>query len=52
MNAPEAYIQARPGLFEPDGTVTDEGTEAFLRGFMGSFFEYIERVLTVVPAPR
>lgn len=52
MNAPEAYIQARPGLFEPDGTVTDEGTEAFLRGFMGSFFEFIERVLTVVPAPR
>ena len=52
MNAPEAYIQATPGLFEPDGTVTDEGTEAFLRGFMDSFFEFIERVLTVVPAPR
>ena len=52
MNAPEAYIQMRPGLIDDDGTVNDESTEAFLRGFMVSFFEYIERVLTVVPAPR
>ncbi|WP_285116044.1 NADPH-dependent FMN reductase [Leifsonia sp. fls2-241-R2A-40a] len=51
MNAPEAYIWMRPGLIEPDGTVTDPGTEEFLRGFMNSFFEYIERVLTVVPSP-
>ncbi len=52
MNAPEAYIQLRPGLITEDGTVTDEGTEAFLRGFMNAFFEYIERVLTVVPAAQ
>jgi chromate reductase len=52
MNAPEAYIWMRPGLIEPDGTVTDEGTEAFLRGYMNAFFEYIERVLTVVPAAQ
>jgi chromate reductase len=52
MNAPEAYIQMKPGLIEEDGSVTDEGTEAFLRGFMGAFFEYIERVLTVVPKPE
>ena len=52
MNAPEAYIQLRPGLIAEDGTVTDERTEDFLRGFMGSFFEFIERVLTVVPKPR
>ena len=51
MNAPEAYLQLKPGLIEEDGTVTNEGTEAFLRGFMVSFFEYIERVLTVVPKP-
>jgi len=51
MNAPEAYIWMRPGLIEEDGTVTDPGTEEFLRGFMTSFFEYIERVLTVVPSP-
>jgi len=50
MNAPEAYIWMRPGLIEQDGTVTDPGTEEFLRGFMNSFFEYIERVLTVVPS--
>ena len=52
MNAPEAYIQLKPGLIEDDGTVTDERLEGLLRGFMVSFFEYIERVLTVVPAPR
>lgn len=52
MNAPEAYIQMRPGLIEEDGTVTDEKTETFLRVFMDSFFEFIERVLTVVPKPR
>lgn len=52
MNAPEAYIQLRPGLIDDEGVVTDESTEAFLRGFMVSFFEYIERVLTVVPSPR
>lgn len=51
MNAPEAYIWMRPGLIEEDGTVTDPGTEEFLRGFMNAFFEYIERVLTVVPSP-
>jgi chromate reductase len=52
MNAPEAYLQLRPGLIGDDGSVTDESTEAFLSGFMESFFEYIERVLTVVPKPR
>ena len=50
MNAPEAYIWMRPGLIEEDGTVTEAGTEDFLRGFMNAFFEYIERVLTVVPS--
>ncbi|WP_374009991.1 NADPH-dependent FMN reductase [Leifsonia sp. LS-T14] len=49
MNAPEAYIWMRPGLIEDDGSVTDPGTEEFLRGYMNAFFEYIERVLTVVP---
>ena len=52
MNAPEAYIRLTPGLITDDGQVTDEGTEAFLKDFMGAFFEYIERVLTVVPKPR
>ncbi|MFF1635086.1 NADPH-dependent FMN reductase [Leifsonia sp. NPDC058248] len=49
MNTPEAYIQITPGLITEDGEVTDPGTEMFLRSFMDAFFEYIERVLTVVP---
>ncbi len=56
MNMPEAYISARPGLITPEGEVTDAGTEDFLRAYMVAFYEYIERVLTVVPgalsAPR
>ncbi|WP_348788337.1 NADPH-dependent FMN reductase [Leifsonia sp. NPDC080035] len=52
MNAPEAYIRLTPGLITEEGDVTDPGSEEFLRGFMNAFFEYIERVLTVVPSPR
>jgi len=52
MNSPEAYIQFAPGLITDDGEVTDVTTEAFLRGFMDRFFEFIERVLTVVPNAR
>ncbi len=51
MNSPEAYITVRPGLITPEGEVTNPATEDFLRAFMVSFFEYIERVLTVVPGP-
>ena len=51
MNAPEAYISARPGLITPDGEVTNASTEDFLRAYTVAFFEYIERVLTVVPGP-
>lgn len=52
MNAPEAYITLRPGLITEDGHVTDPGTEAFLKGYLDSFFEFIERVLSVVPKAR
>jgi chromate reductase len=51
MGEPEAYIQATPGLFAPDGEVSDESTEEFLRAWMGYFLQFIERVLTVVPPP-
>ena len=51
MNAPEAYISARPGLITPEGEVTNPATEDFLRAYLVSFFEFIERVLTVVPGP-
>lgn len=49
MNAPEAYIQFKPGLITADGHVTDEGTERFLRNYMQELHAFIVRVLTVLP---
>ncbi|HEU4807614.1 MAG TPA: NADPH-dependent FMN reductase [Homoserinimonas sp.] len=49
MNAPEAYIHITEGLITDDGDVTNDGTAEFLRGYMNSYFEFITRVLTVVP---
>ena len=49
MNAPEAYIQFRPGLITEAGEVTDETTEAFLRNYMAELHAFIIRVLTVLP---
>ena len=49
MNAPEAYIQFKPGLFSDSGEVTDQSTEQFLREFMHEYHQFIVRVLTVLP---
>ena len=49
MNAPEAYIQFKPGLITESGEVTDEKTEEFLRDYMMEFRDFIVRVLTVLP---
>jgi chromate reductase len=49
MNAPEAYIQVTPGLIAEDGSITNEGTETFLRDWMADFLTFVTRVLTVVP---
>lgn len=49
MTAPEAYIQFSPDAFAEDGTVTNEGTAAFLRDYLQEFRDHIERVLTVLP---
>lgn len=49
MTAPEAYIQFRPEVFQPDGTITNPSTEEFLRAFMLEFREHVQRVLTVLP---
>ncbi|MET4639879.1 NADPH-dependent FMN reductase [Mycetocola sp. 2940] len=49
MTAPEAYIQMTPGLIAEDGSVTNEGTETFLRDWMADFLTFVTRVLTVVP---
>jgi chromate reductase len=49
MNAPEAYIQFKPGLITDDGEVTNESTEQFLRKFMEEFHIFIARVRSVLP---
>lgn len=49
MNAPEAYIQFRPGLISEQGEVTDSSTEEFLRNFLSEFHQFIVRVRTVIP---
>lgn len=48
MNAPEAYIQFKPGLIDEDGNVTNESTADF-QTFMAEFAVFTERVLTVLP---
>lgn len=49
MTAPEAYVQFDADDYAEDGTVRNESTEDFLRGFMAEFREHIQRVLTVLP---
>lgn len=49
MNAPEAYIQFKPGLISEDGEVTNDGTAAFLRNFMAEFHVFISRVRSALP---
>jgi chromate reductase len=49
MNAIEAYIQFKPGVFGDDGSISDQGTEEFLRNWMTEFNEFIARVLQVLP---
>ena len=49
MNAPEAYIQFKPGLITDEGDVTVESTAQFLKDFMTEFHSFIVRVTTVLP---
>lgn len=49
MNAPEAYIQFKPGLISDAGEVTVESTEQFLRKYMTEFETFIGRVLQALP---
>ena len=48
MNAPEAYIQFKPGLVMDDGQVTEPKSEEFLRRYMGNFHTFIGRVYTAL----
>lgn len=49
MNAPEAYIQFKPGLITEDGQITNDATAEFLRRYMREFHAFVVRVLTVLP---
>ena len=49
MNAIEAYIQFTPGLITDDGEVTNESTEAFLKGWIEEYAAFVGRVLMVFP---
>jgi chromate reductase len=49
MNAPEAYIQFKPGLITEDGVVTVESTEIFLRNFMEELHSFIDRFYFALP---
>jgi len=49
MNAPEAYIQFKPGLINDQGEVSDEKTEEFLKNWISEFCGFIGRVYTVLP---
>lgn len=49
MNAPEAYIQFKPGLITDDGEVTEPTTEEFLRNYMVDFHAFIVRVYSALP---
>jgi chromate reductase len=49
MNAPEAYIQFKPGLIDDDGEVSEPSTETFLRDYMEAFHIFIARVTSVLP---
>lgn len=49
MNAPEAYVQFKPGLITDEGEVTNEDTAKFLRNYMNEYHAFVVRVLTVLP---
>ncbi len=49
MNAPEAYIQFKPGLVTESGEVTNESTEKFLRKYVEDLHAFIVRVYAVLP---
>lgn len=44
MPGSEAYIQWKPEAYGPDGTVTDEGTRAFLQNFIDHLARFIGKL--------
>lgn len=47
LNAPEAYIQIKPGLITEDGQVTNEATAEFLRKYMADLHAFVARELAL-----
>lgn len=45
MQQPEAYVGGAAALFDAGGNLANEGTRAFLRGFMEAFARWIEQLL-------
>lgn len=43
LGQPEGFIQATPGLFGEDGTVSNDGTAAFLRSYLDAFLALVDR---------
>ena len=48
MPQPEAYIGGAAGLFDASGAITNDGTRAYLKGFMEAFASWID---ALAPAP-
>ena len=42
LGQPEGYVQSTPGLFTEDGEVTNEGTAAFLVGYLEAFAALVD----------
>jgi len=45
LNAPEAYVTYKPGVFGDDGEVKDESTAKFLGHYMDEYAAFVARVL-------
>jgi chromate reductase len=45
MAQPEAYLSNAGAMFDADGKLTDEKSEAFLRDFMSAFADWVEKIL-------
>ncbi|HEY4199835.1 MAG TPA: NAD(P)H-dependent oxidoreductase [Devosiaceae bacterium] len=43
MGEPQVYFQTKPGLIDDSFTVTDEGSRAFLQGWVDKFSAWIDR---------
>lgn len=43
LSQPEIYLTDRPGMIGDDGTIPNESTEAFLRGFVERFAAWISQ---------